>query len=341
MNDIAPAKPDYIEETVTAFSVFKDCCSISKQDAPMFNFNVTVRRWHKPDRHLHRINPAYRFNSKALLLALRGIKQKQPTIAVGPTGVGKTELFENIAARLGMPLLTINFDSGVGKGNLVGAMALTPNPGGPFPLSKFLQGDITRAVINGLWLLLDEVSLMKPEIAYILTPIMTGRPLRVTENGQDVTHHLHPDFRLMATDNTKLDGGTESINYVGTNEQSAAFRSRWLTWIELEDHEREEIEDLLLRHVPGLKELDNDAALRFAELAYKAKAAHQQGNLSTRIDLRQLIAAAQSAVSLYVETGKRVDAKDCLNFGIEGSIINRCSAGDEAGIRGILPLVFN
>ena len=83
----------------------------------------------------------------------------------------------------------------------------------------FADGLLTRAMKEGLWLLLDEINLASQETLQSLTGVLDGRSLRLTESGDLEPIARSPDFRIFAAMNPPTD--------VGKRELSAALRSRF------------------------------------------------------------------------------------------------------------------
>ena len=97
-------------------------------------------------------------------------------------------------------------------------------------------------MVQGYWLILDELNLAKSEILEALNRLLDdNRELYIPEINQLVKPH--PDFRIFATQNP--------ISYGGRKELSEAFRSRFIHFYfeELEKDDLVEIVDSTC-HIP-------------------------------------------------------------------------------------------
>jgi MoxR-like ATPase len=148
----------------------------------------------------------------------------------GPAGCGKSELVRVLAHHAQKELIRINFVSGIGESQLVGKYIVKDGA------TVFNYGLVPLAMKNGWWLLLDEIDYAEPEHLAILQPVLEGNALTMIQNeGEKITPH--PDFRIIATGNTKGRGDL-SQSYVGTNFLNASFMDRF-TVFEMDYTERE------------------------------------------------------------------------------------------------------
>jgi cobaltochelatase CobS len=148
----------------------------------------------------------------------------------GPAGSGKSELVRVLADAAGKELIRINFVSGIGESQLVGKYIVKNGE------TVFNYGLVPLAMKNGWWLLLDEIDYAEPEHLAILQPVLEGGSLVMIQNeGEKITPH--PDFRIIATGNTKGRGDV-SQSYVGTNFLNASFMDRF-TVFEMDYTEKE------------------------------------------------------------------------------------------------------
>ena len=86
---------------------------------------------------------------------------------------------------------------------------------------RFTYGALVRAMINGSWLLLDELNLAPTEVLESLNRLLDdNRELYIPETGETI--RPHQSFRLFATLNPHGRG------YGGRHMLSEAFKSRWI-----------------------------------------------------------------------------------------------------------------
>ena len=92
---------------------------------------------------------------------------------------------------------------------------------------KYDYGVLPKAMKEGHILLLDEITTAEPGILLALQAVLEpkGR-LVLTEKGGEVIMP-HPDFRVVATDNTLGTDGTTSPIYAGRNNHDASLLDRF------------------------------------------------------------------------------------------------------------------
>lgn len=137
----------------------------------------------------------------------------------GPAGTGKTEFVVNLARYFGIKVIRVNFSVGTTEAHLVGKF-IVKNGG-----TEFIPGVVPRAMMNGWWILFDEIDYAQPEHLAILQPVLEGDALILTQD-KNQTIIPHENFRVFATANTKGRGDV-SQSYVGTNFLNLAFIDRW------------------------------------------------------------------------------------------------------------------
>jgi len=90
-----------------------------------------------------------------------GIIAGDHQLLFGGTGVGKTSLVLQIAARIGQPVIRLNFNGQVSVSDLVGSVGFGKNG------TVWNDGALPRAMRNGFWIVLDEIDFAAPEILSI------------------------------------------------------------------------------------------------------------------------------------------------------------------------------
>lgn len=147
------------------------------------------------------------------------LKLARNIFLVGDAGTGKSELPQHLGNYMGAEVVRINFNIGTTEQHLIGKFVVKDGQ------TKFVYGLIPLAMMNGWWIILDEIDYAQPEHLSALQSVLEGNPLIITQNENEAIHP-HANFRVFATGNTK-GRGDESQSYVGTNFLNMAFLDRW------------------------------------------------------------------------------------------------------------------
>ena len=164
--------------------------------------------------------PAVKEVASAIKLSRAGLRDAQKPIGAylfaGPTGVGKTELSRQLAAKLGVPLIRFDMSEYMEKHTVSRLIGAPPGYVG------FEQGGLlTDAVLQNphCVLLLDEIEKAHPDLFSLLLQVMDYGKL-TDHNGKTV------DFRhvvlIMTTNAGAADAAEKSVGFLGgTREQEA------------------------------------------------------------------------------------------------------------------------
>ena len=241
--------------------------------------------------HAHPDVPAkldtYIFRRSLLLRALRCLARGENLWLQGHTGSGKTTFVEQIAARLGWPVLRIALDSAIDRSELVGRTQLKPDGNGG-TASEWLPGALERAIPNAYILLLDEMDAGHPNSLYTLQPVLEGKGLTLLEDGGRIVPY-HPMTRIVATGNT-AGSGDESGLYPACRILSAATLDRFAEFIEVPYLTTDE-EEKLIQTQAGSKA---QVARKLAKFASEMRAAFVKGELPVSYSPRRSIAFARA-----------------------------------------------
>ena len=142
------------------------------------------------------------------------LRHKGDTInAIGRHGLGKTNLFEAIAAHLGMDFITINCHSGMDIAWLIGMPVPTNTVNGVGLV--WVDGELTRAVRNGAMIVLEEFNTLPTEMLTRLHGLMEHKnPHHTLPEAAGLTDAhviVNPDFWLVTSMNP-VEGGYETSN---------------------------------------------------------------------------------------------------------------------------------
>lgn len=171
----------------------------------------------------------YHFPIEETLQVLDGIINGDHILLCGPTGTGKTSRVLQIAARIGQPVIRINFSAQVSPSDLLGFLGI--GAGG----TVWHDGLLTTAMEQGYWLLLDELDFCPPDVGSVLFPVLENVSrvvLKEHPQGKVVTGERHKPwsesrrtgFRVFATGNSF---GGEPGGYHGTQPQNKALLNRF------------------------------------------------------------------------------------------------------------------
>jgi nitric oxide reductase NorQ protein len=119
---------------------------------------------------------------------------KLPVMLKGPTGCGKTRFVENMAWRLGRPLITVACHEDLSSTDLVGRFLLEGEE------TVWHDGPLTRAVRSGAICYLDEVVEARKDTVVIIHPLTDHRRhLPIEKRGTMI--EAAPEFMLVVSYN--------------------------------------------------------------------------------------------------------------------------------------------
>ncbi|MFZ9903603.1 MAG: AAA family ATPase [Ilumatobacteraceae bacterium] len=144
-----------------------------------------------------------------------------PTMIVGPSGNGKTDMCEQVCANLGREYVRVNITSQTDEDDLLGGFRLV---GGE---TKFALGPIPLAMLRGAVVNLDEIDLGGSALM-CLQPVLEGKPLYLKKIGRYI--NPAPGFNVVATANTK--GRGDDGKYAHTTIMNEAMLERFAVMLE-------------------------------------------------------------------------------------------------------------
>lgn len=139
------------------------------------------------------ITPTTSHNLEALALA---IGNEKPVLLQGPTGSGKSALISHVANLVKRELTTIHIGDALDGKSLLGGYVATEVPG----QFKWVEGPLTRAVVNGHWLIIEDLDLASSEVYGILQPLVQSRQLFIPSRAETI--YADHGFSLFATATT-------------------------------------------------------------------------------------------------------------------------------------------
>lgn len=213
--------------------------------------------------------------------AIHAIEENLNLYLTGPTGTGKSSLILQLASRMNWNCTRVNLNNQFSVSDFVGRWIVEGKS------MRYSYGVLSTAMREGHILLLDEITAADPGILLTLQSVLEGNPLVLTDNdGEVITRH--PDFRIVATDNTKgTDAGMNSL-YQGRMNQDASLLDRFQVMLEI-DYLPAKVESKLLRDKTGLPKKMTDA---ITKLSVKVRNAIRNDELFCTFSTRQTLAFA-------------------------------------------------
>ena len=278
--------PPYDIVMKSASEIFKD--KVFGLPGELLEFEVPTFEWHgEVPADVPEIDPTFRFQGEIVANSLDAVAENRISWLYGESGCGKSEFWQQIAARLRMPFIRVNLDTGVVRSDLIGRTALKPGPQG-MPTTEFVEGILVRALKMPCILLLDEFDCGDPEIMPVLQPVLEGRGVRILEDGGRLVNP-NPWCRIAITANTNGLGSANGA-YLNVNEQSAATRNRISKWMAMPYLPESEEIKVVMERLPGA---DIAFVKKMVQFAGKARDAYAKAESGQIVSTRNVVEAAR------------------------------------------------
>jgi cobaltochelatase CobS len=249
--------------------------------------------WPESVRHLiPEVDPGYVFPIEALEESLAGLWHHHDNVfAHGPKGSGKSSLFHQICARQRIPFVRINCRLDMESSAIFGSIVFDPING-----ISWKDGPAAELAKTGGILCIDEIAQMPAGIAMSMQYMLErgGRVFLADKPGSSTEKTIvpHESFRLVATDNTQLQGDNTG-HYVGAQIQNEAMLDRFGTTIELDylsdKHERK----VLKNRIPSLPDSWITDMLSISKLV---RTGYEKGTIQFTMSPRGLINWGEKAI---------------------------------------------
>ena len=281
----------------------------------LFNIetDMKVDIFSKRDSYVPEVDNNYIFDKNTTLAILAGFQFNRRVMIQGYHGTGKSTHIEQIAARLNWRCLRVNLDSHVSRIDLIGKEAIVLENGSQ--ITKFKEGIIPWALINGVALVFDEYDAGRPDVMFVIQRILEleGK-LTLLEQNRVITPH--PSFRLFCTTNTIGLGDTSGI-YHGTQQINQGQMDRWnivstLNYLS----ENQEFDIVSAKVASFLKKYQEDKISQMINLANLTRTGFKNGDISTVMSPRTVITWAENALIF-----------NDLEYAFKVTFLNKC---DEA-----------
>ncbi|MEJ8025481.1 MoxR family ATPase [Acinetobacter baumannii] len=237
----------------------------------------------------------------------------------GHKGTGKSELFEQIAARTGRPFMRIQHTANTEESHIVGMWTVKDGQ------TVFELGPLALAMKHGWMYLADEYDFALPSVLSVYQAVLEGKPLMIKEaDAENRVIKPHPNFRFVATGNTN-GSGDETGLYQGTNLQNSANYDRFGMVLE-KKYMNKKAESEILQKRCGLVEADADKLVGFATLVREA---YDGAKISDTISPRTLINAANIGIR-----------RGSFKIGVQLSFANKLSRVDKEVVESLAQRVF-
>ena len=292
---------------------------------PLLDFEIDCWEWDARNPLVPLVDSNYLFDVNVLADLLWAREHNKNAWMVGDTGTGKTTLTEQICARTCTMFQRVNFDSDITRVEFVGKVDVTTNDVGSETV--FTEGILPIAMAMPCILLLDEADAIRGDIAYVLQPVLEGRPLRLLEDGGRMVHP-HPQFRIFAAANTGGAGDSSGLYSAAVKVQSRAAMNRYNVFVRVSYMDA--IEEMLLvkRITPDLSEAAADVMLAFLS---NYRTAFKDREITTPISPRNML-----TLGAYVSSFEpRIGLRSALERGLNAVVFQSIDESDAPVVRGI------
>ena len=292
---------------------------------PLLDFEIDCWEWDDVNPLVPVYDGNYLFDVNVLADLLWAREHNKNAWMVGDTGTGKTTLTEQICARTMTMFQRVNFDSDITRVEFVGKVDVTTDDVGS--KTVFTEGILPIAMRMPCILLLDEADAIRGDIAYVLQPVLEGRPLRLLEDGGRMVHP-HPQFRIFAAANTGGAGDSTGLYSAAVKVQSRAAMNRYNVFVRV--NYMDAIEEMLLvkRITPDLSEAAADVMLAFLS---NYRTAFKDREITTPISPRNMM-----TLGAYVSSFEpRIGLRSALERGLNAVVFQSIDESDAPVVRGI------
>ncbi|KAL4583665.1 hypothetical protein LXL04_008247 [Taraxacum kok-saghyz] len=140
---------------------------------------------------------------KSFEMVMLAVSQRWPVLLYGPAGSGKTALISRLAQGNGSQVLSIHMDEQMDGKTLIGSYVCAEQPGE----FRWQPGSLTQAIINGLWVVFEDIDKAPADVQSILLPLLEGATSFLTGHGEAI--RVSEGFRLFSTvSSSRLDASS-------------------------------------------------------------------------------------------------------------------------------------
>lgn len=242
-----------------------------------------------------------------------GVRENLPVLLIGETGTGKTSFIRYLAYETNNGFRRLNLNGSTTPDELVGKWAIKEGK------MEWINGVLTESMINGYWLLLDELNAGLPEVLFALQSVLDDDNFLVLAEKEGEIIRPHANFRVFATMNP-------SLEYAGTRDLNKALLSRFPIVIQTAYPDATHEIEIVKNHVTDLEDKDVNLMIRVAEEIRKGK---KQNTISFTCSTRELISWAKLTKAIG------------LKKAAELAILNKCELDtDKKTVEDIFKMMF-
>lgn len=261
----------------------------------------------------------YVYDIDELKNCILALEKRIPLYVWGHKGSGKSDLIEQMCARLNRPFMRVQHSANTEESHIIGQWVVRNGS------TEFELGPLPVAMQRGWVFCADEYDFALPSVLAVYQAVLEGKPLIIKE--ADAANRIikpHPNFRFVATGNTN-GSGDETGLYQGTNLQNSANYDRFGMVVN-KQYLNKKNESLILQKKVGLVATDAD---KMAEFAALVRESYDGGKISDTISPRTLIYAATIGI-----------ARGNFHQGLQCSFINKLTAVDRETCSGLAQRIF-
>lgn len=319
----SPTAPAAVASDAVVKKAFNDVFNLGRVKAALSSkgdaipISVVINQSH-PEM-VPEVSDDYVYDIDELKNVILALELKIPCYVWGHKGSGKSDLFEQVAARTGRAFMRVQHTINTEESHIVGQWTVK---GGE---TVFELGPLPTAMLNGWIYCADEYDFALPSVLSVYQAVLEGKSLMIKE--ADAANRIirpHPNFRIFANGNTN-GSGDETGLYQGTNIQNSANFDRFGVVIH-KQYMKKPDESKILQNRVGLVKEDADKMVDFAGLIREA---YDGGKISDVISPRTLIFASMIGVK-----------RGSFRQGLTLSFINKLSKIDREVVDGVAQRVF-
>ena len=260
---------------------------MSRKSKMMSSLASQIRSLWKPDPYsiLRPPKDEFYISEETWVQTLLAMIHGMPLLITGPAGSGKTELLYRAAKALRRHLAPYNFGAMTEpRSSLIGVTHFDPNQGTIFQESRFVR-ELRKPYTV---MLLDEINRASHEAQNILVTLLDDQRYISLDESEDI-NIVHPAEGVCFAATANI--GAE---YAGTNEFDWAIQNRFQIVIQMNFLYAQQEANVLKKRYPGIQSND---AMRFCRTAERQRTMHRDGEFSTPISTRSLLAAAKQCAA--------------------------------------------
>lgn len=325
VRELPPMRYEIVEKKV--HEVFRGIQSTEVD----FDFTVPVINWEGVHPKVPPMDHAYNMDVGHLLTVLYAVADGVSLNVVGPHGCGKTQLINQVAARLNFPVTTLPMDGQLTRREIIGQEKLRAV--GLSNESYFAPGLLPRAMAEPGFILFDEVDRGVSDLQYACHSVFLGDGLTILEDGgRHIPSHRYN--RVFGTANTKGRGSVDGM-YQPPEEMSEATRDRWSIWLEMGYQSVEDDALVISKKVPNIRMA---TAEMVAGVAENIRNAYNEGKLSQTCSMRQQLDVARFAAFLTAREQDEERHGKLVRMAFDRIIGGRASPEDKIAIDDFLQI---